>query len=397
MKWPFQRTQQPAEVRALGHEDFFGRPMEGAARLNHDGAAGLAPVWAAVRCVSESMASLSCHVVKDGQRVQGHWLEKLLAAPNSAMSRMEFLETMISGFELRGNAYAEIIRDGLGRPSALWPMRPGTVRPERRGGAVVYHVQTANGEITVGADRILHWKFSVLSPDGITGTDPVALLQADLQAARSARDCARNFFENGANPSGILEHPATLTDESAERLRRQFKRKYYGSKNSGETLVLEEGLKFTAVSRNAEESQLLETRTFSVQDCARVWALPPHKLGDHSRSTFSNITEESASFVKNSIRPRCVRLEQSTNRQLLSADELAARYSLQFSLDSLLRGSTTERYAAHAVGIGAGFLTRNEARNLEDMKPLDGLDKIVLMPGQQTQPGATPGETKPNE
>ncbi len=393
MKWPFQRTAQPPEVRSLGHEDFFGVPMEGPARLSHEGAAGLAPVWAACRVVSESMASLSCHVVKDGQRVPGHWLEKLLAAPNSAMGRMEFLECMISGFELRGNSYAEILRDGMGVPQALWPMRPGTVRPERKGGRVVFHVATANGEITVGQDRILHWRFGILSPDGVTGTDPVALLQADLQAARSARDCAKNFFENGANPSGVLEHPAQLTDESAERLRRQFKRKYSGAKNSGETLVLEEGLKFSAVSRNSEESQLLETRTFSVQDVARIWNVPVHKLGDHSRSTFSNISEESGSFVKNSIRPRCVRLEQSTNRQLLSADELAAGYSLQFSLDSLLRGSTTERYAAHAKGIAAGFLTRNEARNYEDMKPLDGLDEIVLLPGQQTQPGATPEET----
>jgi HK97 family phage portal protein len=393
MRWPFQRTQQPAEVRALDHETFFGVPMEGPARLSHEGAAGLSPVWAAVRCVSESMASLSCHIVKDGQRVPGHWLERLLSAPNAAQGRMEFLETMISAFELRGNAYAEILRDGMGVPQALWPMRPGTVRPERKGGRVVFHVATANGEITVGADRILHWRFGVLSPDGITGTDPVALLQADLQAARSARDCAKNFFENGANPSGILEHPAQLTDEAAERLRRQFKKKFSGSKNSGETLILEEGLKFSALSRNAEESQLLETRTFSVQDCARVWALPPHKLGDHSRSTFSNITEESASFVKNSIRPRCVRLEQSTNRQLLSDDERAAGYGLQFSLDSLLRGSTTERYKAHATGIGAGFITRNEARKWEDLQPLEGLDEIVLMPGQQTQTGNTPEET----
>lgn len=393
MKW-FRRDRS-VEARAIDHQDFFGRPLEGPARVTHDAAAGLAPIFAAVRCVSESMSSLSVNVVKDGKRVRGHWLERLLDAPNPAQSRMEFLETMISAFELRGNAFAEVVRGPDGRPGALWPMRPGIVRPERRGADVVYHVATKDGQVTVGADRILHWRFGVLSPDGITGTDPVKLLHADISAAANARDFAANFFANGAAPSGVLSHPATLGDKAAENLRRQFQGRNAGSRNAGKVLLLEEGMSWAATSIDPEKSQLVESRTFGIQDIARVWSLPPHKLGDHSRSTFSNITEEAASFVKNSIRPRCVRLEQSTNRQLLSPDERAAGISLQFNLDSLLRGSTTERYAAHAVGINAGFISRNEARRMEDFEPVEGLDEMLLLPGQQTQ-ATQAEENKPN-
>ena len=404
MKWPFQRTAQPAEVRmAVGVEDFFGRPMEGPARVTHDSAAGMAPIFSAVRLIAETVASLPVGVVQampDGTRERvDHPINALLESPNQCMTRFEFVECAVSHQELRGNSFNEVIRDGMGRPVALWPLKPGVVRAERKGAGVVYRVSTTNGEVVAGPDRILHLKFATLSPDGVTGTDPVQLLRADLSAAAGARDFARNFFENGAAPSGVLTHPAVLGDKAAENLRKQFKARYSGSKNSGATLLLEEGLEWKPTGTNPENSQLLESRNFSIQDVSRIWRIPPHFLSDPSLSTYATATAEAESLVKNTLRPRICRLEQALDRALLTPGERAAGLGIRFQLDALLRGSTLERYQTYSLGIRDGWLSRGEVRVLEDRPAVTGLDEFVLMPGMGAanngggQPGA---ENKPN-
>ena len=48
---------------------------------------------------------------------------------------------------------------------------------------------------------------------------------------------------------------------------------------------------------------------------------------------------------------------------------------MKHDLDSLTRADLQTRYAAHAAGITAGFLTRNEARQMENLPTLPGLDE----------------------
>jgi HK97 family phage portal protein len=388
---------------AISHEDFFGRPLEGAARpVSHDAAASLAPVFSAVRLISETIASLPVGVVQaqaDGTRARvQHPVNALLDEPNGCMTSFEFFETVVSQQELRGNSYIEIVRQD-DRPKALWPLQAGIVTPERLGGGVVYHVRTKGGVVDVGGERVLHLKFATLSRDGILGCDPVALLKADLGAAIGARDYASEYFSNGASPSGVLTHPGALGDKASESLRKQFKNRNCG-KNQHSVLILEEGMGWAQVGTDGEKSQLLGTRVFSVQDVARIWRVPAHFLGDTSRSTFSNAATEAESLVKNSLRPRICRLEQALDRALLSPDERASGLSIKFQIDALLRGSTKERYETYSLGIRDGWLSRAEIRSLEDRPPVDGLDKFVLLPGMAQanndagQPGA---ETSSNE
>lgn len=374
----------------MGVEDFFGRPLDSSKRpITHDGAASLAPVFCAVRLISETIASMPVGVVRanaDGTREPvEHPAATLLDAPNPINTRFEFFECALSQLELRGNSYIETVRRD-GNVVGLWPMRPGTVTAERVGADIQFKVQTRDGVVPAGRDQIMHWRFGTLSPDGVTGADPVKLLHDDLGAARAARDHAKRYFSNSANPSGYIKHPAHLSNEAVERLRRCFAAKYQGEDNTGGVLLLDEGTEWQSISNNGEDSQLLETRQFSIQDVARIWRVPPHFLGDLSRSNFANAESESLSLVKYSLRPRVIRLEQALDRALLTDAERRDGLSIKFNMDSLLRGETATRYAAHQIGIMSGFLTRNEARVKEDLPPLPGLDETITMPGAQQTP-----------
>jgi len=372
------------EKRAVEYTDFFGVSRSGSAPITADTAARLAPVFCAVRFASESIAAMPLRTVEkttDNEReISDHWLTRLMANPCPFLSGMEFLETLLSHLELRGNGFAEIVRDSNGLPIALFPMRPGICRPERVGANVVYRVSTPDGVVEAPASRILHLKFSVLSADGVLGTDPCALLADDLNAARSARDHAKTFFENSASASGILQHPSILNAEAVDRLRRQFDERHSGTSKAGGTILLEDGCTWSGISVDNEKSQLLETRTFAVQDVSRIWRIPSHYLADPSKLSYASATAEAESLLKFSLLPRIKRIESALNRQLLSPVEQGI-YSARFGIDSLLRGSTKERMETYQIGIQNSVITPAEARRLEDLPYRSEVDKFFSMPG----------------
>ena len=78
-------------------------------------------VYAAVRLIAESVASLPLHTYErlpEGKtRDREHAVAKLLAfAPNRRMTSFTFRETFMGHVLTWGNGYAEIVRDGSGNP-----------------------------------------------------------------------------------------------------------------------------------------------------------------------------------------------------------------------------------------------------------------------------------------
>ena len=382
---------------AITTEDFFGVSLgDNARRVTPDEALSLSAVYAAIRLVSEAVSTLPVNVVQaDGgiRRTIDHPMAQLLREPNPAMTGQTFTETLVGHLETHGAAYFEKVPGSDGRPAALWPLEPSRITPERRGANLIFKVSTKNGVVETDQRQIGFFKNAITSTDGIRGVSPITLLNKELSAAKAARDFAAAYFKNGAAPSGVLQHPATVGDKAAENLRRQFKDRYAGSKNAGSTLLLEEGMTWQTIASDPEASQLLETRQYSISDVARIWRLPPHLLADLSRSTFSNAESEMQSLVTHSLRPRLVRLEQQLNMALLTPEERRGGLSFQFNIDGLLRGSLADRYKSYQTGITTGFLNRNECRALENRESVPGLDEFLTTPGAAT---AT-AETTPNE
>ena len=90
----------------------------------------------------------------------------------------------------------------------------------------------------------------------------------------------------------MLEHPSTISPDQADRLRDSW-RSQFGGANSHKVAILEEGLKWTAMSIPPEQAQFLETRKFQINEIARIFRVPPHMVGDLEKSSFSNIEQQS--------------------------------------------------------------------------------------------------------
>ena len=348
-------------------------------RVSADSAMRLAAVYACVRILSETMASLPLVLYrqrKDGgkDRVTDHWLYQVLAKrPNRYQNPFEWREMLQGHLALRGNAFCQIITDGRGEITQLVPIHPDRVRMELLdSGEYRYRVRNQGGqEMLLPRGQI--WHLRGLSSDGLFGLSPIDLARESLGMALAAQDYGARFFNNDAKPTGgWIEFPGTFKDQEAKRVFRESYQAAQSGDNRGKVLVLENGMKFHEVGVTNKDAQFLELRKFQITDIARLFRVPPHMIADLDRATFSNIEQQSLEFVMHTMTPWAERWEAAIEADLmLDGDEL----EVEFDFANLMRGDAASRSAYYQSGIQNGWLTRNEARVAENLNPIDGLDQ----------------------
>lgn len=375
------------------------------AETNHSGvvvnehtAMRLSAVWGCVRILSESVATLPLIFYKRSgdakNRATDHPLYSLLHdAPNSEMTAWMFRVVMMAHLCLRGNAYAEIEVDRLGRPLALWPIPFDQFRvtPKRDLGRIVYEVGSLAGgnQVTIPSERMFH--LMGLSLNGFVGLSPIAAARQGIGLGLAAEEYGARFFGNGANLGGVLEHPGKLSEPAAERLRASWTDRQVGLNQAHRTAILEEGMKYTSVGIPPRDANFIESRNFQVTDIARIFRVPPHMLQQLDRATWSNIEHQGVDFVVHSLGPWLEMWEQSISWKLLTPGE-KSQYYAEFLVAGLLRGDTKARYDSYAIGRQQGFLSANDIRKLENMSAVDGGDVYLvplnMVPADQADVGA---------
>lgn len=354
----------------------------------------LSAVWAAVRIIAEGIASLPLIVYErtgesSRHRAPTHPLYDVLRwQPNSLQTAYEFWEMLAGHVALRGNAYARIVAGRRGFANQLIPLHPARVRPERvPSGGVVYQYTDQWGKTeTLFPDEVMHLRG--LSSDGLQGLSVVEHGLTSFGAALAADAYAAKFFQNGATPTGVAQHPMTLSEPAQERLRTQIEAHVSGGGQHG-VLVLEEGLTWQSVGFNPEQTQLLMTREFGVRDVARWFGVPLHRLADIKTPTHASIEAFGIEQVLYTFRPWAIRFEQAVRRDLILATD---RFFAEFLMTALLRGDSKARSDFYKTAILTGWMSRNEARELENLNPEPGLDRF-LEPLNMTDAGEDRGDS----
>lgn len=284
-------------------------------------------------------------------------------------------------FMLWGNAYAQIVRDGRNGILGLYPLLPENVEIDRKENGELYYIYHAytdevpgeNGQdIYFDRDEILH--IPGLGFNGLVGFSPIAMMKNALGANIAVEKYGSSFFKNGAQPSGVLEHPGVLKDP--EKIRRNWSAVYGGTNNAHKVAVLEEDMHYKPISLPPEDSQFLSTREFGVEEICRIFRVPPHMVQDLKRATFSNIEHQSLDFVMHTLMPWLVRFEQAIIKDVLVEEE-KDEYFPKFNVDGLLRGDYQSRMNGYATGFANGFLSPNDIRRLENMDPIPDGDVYV--------------------
>lgn len=178
--------------------------------------------------------------------------------------------------------------------------------------------------------------------DGLVGYSPIAMAKNAVGMTLACEEYGASFFENGANPGGVLEHPGVLKDPA--KVRESWHSVYGGSKNAGKVAVLEEGMKYQQIGIPPEEAQFLE------------------------------------------LDPWVIRWEQSLQRALLLPQE-KNEYFLKLNVDGLLRGDYQSRMTGYSIGRQNGWLSTNDIREMENMNlvPVEEGGDLYLINGNMTK------------
>ncbi len=381
-------------------QEWFGTSASGK-NVTVDKALQLSTVWACVRLLSESVSTLPLKLYRrlpDGSREQAkdHTLFRLLCrTPNAEMTPQRFMLMVVASICLRGNAFVEKKMIGT-RVVALVPLLPQYMRVKREDSGRLKYTYTENGvERVIPEKNLMHIRGFGL--DGVCGMLPVTMGREIFGSAMSAEEAAAKVFAQGMQASGILSGDTTLTPKQREDLRASLTA-FMGSQNAGKIMVAEAGLKYQGITMNPEAAQMLESRSFNVEEMCRWFRVPPFMVGhmDKQSSWASSVEAQNLHFLTNSLRPLLVNIEQEITRCLIGEAD-ADEFFAEFAVEGLLRADSTARAAWYNTALQNGWMSRNEVRRLENLPPIEGGDvftvQSALVPLEQL--GATAGGVSP--
>lgn len=392
--------------------DTTGASTRAGVLINDRTALNVSTVWACIKVLGESMASLPLMVYRrrpDGGKepATDHPLFRILHdRPNDVQTSYELRECLMAHLNLRGNAYCYKELAANGTINRLIPLNPARMNPKLTADGIVYEYSPRTGGVyRWPAAFVWHLKgmttaglVATLDDEGITGLSPITIARNSIGMTQAVEDYGADVFARQATPGAILKHPQTLKPQARDYLKQSLDA--YASSKRRMSLVLEEGMEWVQVGMNNDDSQFLETRVFQVKEIARWFGVPLVLLQEPEKFPYASAEQFFLSFVVHTLRPWCTRWEQSMNASLLNDN--SGTYFTEHKLDGLLRGDIASRYAAYAVGRQWGWLSANDIRGLENMNPIpDGnryLEPLNMgTPGEKPEPETKGGANENKE
>jgi HK97 family phage portal protein len=394
MIWPFSKLERRSTNYASGGDSYwqdFAALSTGP--VNAATAQGVSAVYACVAAISETVATLPFHLYRDTDGTREKARDRALYRvihdqPNPEQTALEFRELMTAQVLLTGNAFARIVRGADGQVRELWPIDNVTVLrlPSDR---LAFEYTNRRGTVIRLLDHeVLHLRHRI-GPDGVLGLSPIAVARGVIELAQSEQEHGTATFRNGAKLAGVLETAQVLKPEQKQALKDSWSAQYGGTSNSGRTPVLEAGMSYKPISMSLEDAEWIEARKFNVYEVCRLFRVPPVIEGAMESANYSNSVELNRQFVTLTLRRWLSMWEQGIASKCLT--EAGRRvYFAEHSVEGLLRGDSTTRAAFYASGIQAGWMKPSEARELENLPPIEGLDDLTTTNGggQSTTPPA---------
>lgn len=339
-------------------------------------------VWACNRVISESVGITPALMMqRKGANTQIADKHPMCAGmqyePNCEITSQEFRETRTTHCVLGGDAFSKIIRrSGTGVAMELDPLLPPQVEVAREKDGqkrLVYVVKTSPGEqgktYTVERDKpqdIFHVRG--IGWDGMRGMSVITAGRQSMGTALSAeRHVARFYAQGGRTPYNLKLSKPFKTDQEFDKFRADWERVY---SEPSRTPMIEPWFDYQQIGLSAVDSQMLETREFTVPEICRWFGVSPDMVADLSRATFSNIEELGLRFITYTLRAWLDRWEGSFRRCVLTPEEKAEGYFLAHDTSVFSRADTVARFAGYASALQNGWLNQDDVRGKEGLNPL---------------------------
>jgi HK97 family phage portal protein len=367
-----------ALIESLG----LGRSDAGV-MVNEKQAMRLTTAYACVMIISADLSSLpliTYQRMPDGSTREAfeHPYYRLLKdSPNPYMHSMGFRGALLAGALGWGNGYAMIRRNKGGRITSLQLLPSDKTTPVLYKGDLWYATTATDDGMPsyIKPENIIHIKG--LSTDGYVGLSPIQTCKNAFGLAIAAEKFGAQFFGNGARTTGVLTHPGQLGTEAYENLKKSLREQMTGE-SALRPLLLEEGMSWNQTSVNPNDSQFLQTRQFQRSEIAALYRMPMHLLQDLQRATNNNIEHQALDYIRYTLRPWAIGMEQEFNCKMLGFD---SGFYVEHDMNAFQRGDFASQTAGFNILRNMGVYSANDVLKVMRQNPIpeeDGGDVRIV-------------------
>jgi len=371
-------TGRNEEERAIsfqsvwGAGDSFAFTTEAGTNIDQNQAIKINAFYACVLLISDTISTLpvDSFIRRDGDRIpyrpQPSWIQR----PDVDLLRSEHYQQVLISLLLDGNAFVRVFRDNSGQVINLVVIDPYRVRVTRNKVTreIEYIIDEYQETPVMKQDMI---QITEMRKAGeLRGMSRVTELKDNLGLSSALQSFASRFFGQGATTSGIIETPQGLNSDQAKQLVDGFNSRHNGYRKAHKTGLLTGGAKFVRTGVNPDEAQMLDSRKLAIEEVARMFRVPPHMIGitTPGAMSYASVEQNNINFVTHTLRPYVAKIEDAYSALLPQGA------FIRFNVDGLLRGDFATRMNGYSIGSQAGFLSVNDIRRFEDLRPVDGGD-----------------------
>ena len=284
------------------------------------------------------------------------------------MSPFNWVETIVLHLMNHSEAYLKYVTNGGGEVIGLIPVHPMAVdKVEWVGTDKRYKVGLKGGG---SIDYMTGELTQILGPsmDGLRGLSPLRLFRQTLNTSLTADRAAHKAFTSGASIGGFVSTAPDedVDDTQAKVISDKLNAKIAGPDNAGQIAFINRHLSFSPWSMTLEDAQFIESRTFQIEEVARITGVPPHLLMSTQKVTSwgTGIAEQNLGLAKYTLMLISSRLEAALGA-VLAEDEFC-----EFDYKGLLAGTPKDEVELLIKQVEAGLLTDDEARAIQNRPPL---------------------------
>lgn len=297
--------------------------------------------------------------------------------PNPDMGAGEFIEALTARAVFSGLGAALVENPGKAT-MRLWPLGANDqIRVDRdRNRRTVWIVKEGSApEKTLSREQV--FVLRGYTWDGRDGDQVLRHAREIIGLGLKAQRYASAFLNNDIGASLVLEHPGKVTPDGVKAIKRAWRTA--GEDEPGTPRVLQEGMKAGRMDPDLEKQQLMETRKHQIEEIARLFRMPLHKLAHLERMTFNNVEELQIDYESAVMNPWRRRWREAFHRHLLDPNEqLRGRIYLELVAEGMLRGQFKDQADGFARLLLQGVYSINEVRRWLDLNPIEGGDRHFM-------------------
>jgi HK97 family phage portal protein len=369
--------------------------------VNYNSAMRQSDVYTCVKIISESIGMIPLKVYREREGVmeevsRGTRENRIFCqTPNDYMSSQEMIEHLVTVLLLRGHAFLDVQKNSLGTIKSLSPLRHfDSVGLTMNTSGIPFAKWVTNlGEMKTSFPPFHNdglFDIKLASLNGYEGISPIRMMAEQIGTGIATQRHTAKIFENGTRLSGILSTEDSLDTEAIERIAESWQGAYGGTDNAGKVAILESGLGYTPITMTNQDAQLLEMLCFSREQISAAYRVPVHMLNDTTAQTMNNVEQNNLQFLKSSLMPIMIKIENGFNRLLPDNMEI------KFDTKSFVRGDIKTQAEVAEVMIKNRIISHEESRVMFDLSPSNPEHTFVIQSNNYVWGNAAAAEEQAN-